>query len=119
MFALILTAFGVYGVLAYTIQQRRREIGIRIALGASAREVARLVVMQGVGPVLAGVFLGVLAALGLSRVVSSFLWGVTPTDPSMLAATGAMLVGVALAASWMPAREAVRLDPVTAINTEP
>jgi predicted permease len=116
--ALTLTAFGVYGVLAYTIQQRRREIGIRIALGASGRDVARLVIVQGVAPVLVGVFLGVLGSLGLSRVVSSFLWGVTPTDPSMLAATAAMLIGVALAASWIPAREAVRLDPVTAINTE-
>jgi len=116
--ALALTAFGIYGVLAYAIQQRRREIGIRIALGASGREVARLVMAQGVVPVLVGVCLGVLCALGLSQVVVGFLWGVTPTDPLILAATAAMLVGVALASSWLPARDAVRLDPMTAINTE-
>jgi predicted permease len=116
--AVALTAFGIYGVLAYTIQQRRREIGIRIALGASGREIARLVMGQGVAPVIVGVLLGALGALGLSRVVAGFLWGVAPTDPLMLAATAVTLIFVALAASWIPARDAVRLDPVAAVNTE-
>jgi putative ABC transport system permease protein len=116
--ALALTAFGIYGVLAYTIQQRRREIGIRMALGASGSQVARLVMLQGLAPVLVGVVLGVLSAMGLSRVVAGFLWGVTPTDPATLATMAAVLLGVALAASWIPAREAANLDPVNTLNCE-
>lgn len=78
--ALALTAFGIYGVLAYTIQQQRREIWIRMALGASAQQVTRLVMVQGIAPVLVGVLLGISSSLGLSRLIAGFLWGVTPTD---------------------------------------
>jgi putative ABC transport system permease protein len=116
--ALSLTALGIYGVLAYTIQQRRREIGIRMALGASGRQVTRLVMTQGIAPVLVGVLLGVLSSIGLSRVVAGFLWGVTPTDPLTLGAMVAILLGVALAASWIPAREAAAADPVASLNCD-
>ena len=113
-----LTAFGIYGVLAYTVQQRRREIGIRMALGADGRQVTRMVMVQGIAPVLAGILLGVVGSLGLSRVVAGFLWGVTPTDPATFATVAAMLLGVALVASWIPAREAARLDPLTWLKCE-
>jgi predicted permease len=116
--ALALTAFGIYGVLAYTIQARRREIGIRMALGAGGREVTRLVMVQGIAPVLVGVLLGVLSSVGLSRVVAGFLWGVTPTDPATLATMAAILLSVALAASWIPARQAAGIDPRDAMNGE-
>jgi putative ABC transport system permease protein len=114
--ALALTAFGIYGVLAYTIQQRRREIGIRMALGANGAQVARQVMVQGMSPVIVGVVLGVLGATGLSRVVAGFLFGVTPTDPATIATMAAVLLGVALAASWIPAREAAGVDPVNTLN---
>ena len=116
--ALALTAFGIYGVLAYTIQQRRREIGIRMALGASGSHVARLVMRQGIAPVFAGIILGVVSSIGLSQLVAAFLWGVTPTDPATLAATAVLLLGVALTASWLPAREAARVDPVNTLTCE-
>jgi predicted permease len=116
--ALALTAFGIYGVLAYTIQQRRREIGIRMALGASGRQVTRLVMGQGIAPVLVGVVLGVLSSVGLSRVIAGFLWGVTPTDPATLATMVAILLGVAVTASWIPAREVAGVDPVDSLNCE-
>ena len=116
--ALGLTAFGIYGVLAYTVQQRRREIGIRMALGADGRHVTRMVMVQGIAPVLAGTLLGVVCSLGLSRIVAGFLWGVTPTDPRTFATVAATLLGVALVASWIPAREAARLDPLTWLKCE-
>ncbi len=116
--ALALTAFGIYGVLAYTIQQRRREIGIRMALGASGRQVTRLVMGQGMAPVVVGVLLGVLSSVGLSRVAAGFLWGVTPTDPATLATVVAILLGVALAASWIPARAAAGVDPLNTLKCE-
>jgi putative ABC transport system permease protein len=114
--ALALTAFGIYGVLAYTIQQRRREIGIRMALGASGSQVARVVMLQAMAPVLVGVVLGVVSSIGVSRVVAGFLFGVTPTDPATLAIMATVLLGVALAASWLPAREAAAVDPVNTLN---
>jgi predicted permease len=114
--ALALTAFGIYGVLAYTVRRRRREIGIRRALGAGGPEVTRLVVVQGIAPVLVGLLLGMAASAGLSRVIAGYLWGVTPTDPTTLAAVAAILLGVALLASWIPAREAVRVDPVRTLQ---
>jgi putative ABC transport system permease protein len=116
--ALVLTAFGMYGVLSYMVQQRRRELGIRMALGASGPEVARLVMVQGIAPVLVGVALGGLSSVGLSRVVAGFLWGVTPTDPATFATTAAIILGVALAASWIPARAAAGVDPVNTLKCE-
>jgi predicted permease len=116
--ALALTAFGIYGALAYTVQQRRREIGIRMALGAANRQVTRLVMMQGVAPVLIGIVLGLAGSLALSRVVAGYLWGVEPSDPATLAIVAAALLGVALAASWIPAREAAGLDPLETLSSE-
>ena len=116
--ALALTAFGIYGVVAHTVQQRRHEIGIRIAIGGSRRHVTHLIIRQGIAPVLGGVLLGAVGALALSRVVAGFLWGVTTTDPATLAAVAVILLGVALAACWIPAREASNLDPVNTLNCE-
>jgi hypothetical protein len=113
--ALTLTALGVYGVLSYTVQQRRREIGIRLALGASAGQVVRLVMVQGVVPVSLGLMIGVVGAIGLSRLVAGFLWGVRPTDPMTFASVAAILSGVAMLASWFPARIAAGHDPISAL----
>jgi ABC-type antimicrobial peptide transport system permease subunit len=116
--ALALTAFGIYGALAYTVRQRRREIGIRMAIGGSRKHVTRLIMRQGNAPVLGGVLLGAVGSIGLSRVVAGFLWGVTPTDPATLASVALILLGVAFVACWIPAREAANLDPVSALNRE-
>jgi ABC-type lipoprotein release transport system permease subunit len=89
-----------------------------MALGADARQVTRMVMVQGIAPVLAGTLLGVVCALGLSRIVAGFLWGVTPTDPRTFATVAATLLGVALVASWIPAREAARLNPLTWLKCE-
>ena len=113
--AVALTALGIHGVLAYTIQQRRREIGIRMALGARAEQVSRLVMAQGVTPVIAGLVLGVAGAIGLSSFVAGFLWGVTPADVTTFWSVAAILIGVGLAASWLPARAAAKLDPVSTL----
>ncbi len=109
--ALALTALGVHGVLAYTVQQRRREIGIRMALGARPAQILRVVMGQGVAPVVAGLVIGVVGAIGLSRFVAAFLWGVTPTDPIILWSVAVILLGVSIAASWIPARSAASVDP--------
>lgn len=116
--ALALTAFGIYSVLAYTIRQRRREIGIRVALGASAGSISRHVMVQGVVPVLVGLAIGVAGAIGLSRLVAGFLWGVTPTDPNTFGSVAAILLGVAALASWIPARAAAAQDPVSSLAHE-
>ena len=116
--ALTLTALGIHGVLAYTIQQRRREIGIRMALGARAEQVARFVVVQGVAPVVAGLAIGVAGAIGLSRFLAGFLWGVTATDPPTFLTVAAILLAVSVAASWIPARTAAKLDPASTLAHE-
>ena len=113
--ALALTALGIHGVLVYTIEQRRREIGIRMALGARADQVSRLVMVQGVAPVIAGLVIGVAGAIGLSRFVAGFLWGVTTTDPMTFWSVAAILVAVGVAASWIPARTAAKLDPASTL----
>jgi putative ABC transport system permease protein len=116
--ALALTALGIYGVLAYSLQQRRREIGIRIAVGANRPQVMRLLMVQGMAPMLAGLVVGGAGAIGLSQLATTFLWGVTPTDSATLATVAAILVAVALAASWIPARQAAHVDPVDALSAE-
>jgi predicted permease len=116
--ALALTALGIHGVLAYTVQQRRREIGIRMALGARAEQVSRLVMVQGVAPVIAGLVIGIAGAIGLSRFVAGFLWGVTATDPTTFWSVAAILLGVGVAASWIPARTAAKLDPASTLAHE-
>lgn len=118
LLALTLTAFGIYGVLSYTVRQRRREIGIRIALGAGGGAVSRLVAVQGLLPVAIGLAVGTVGALALSRVVAGFVWGVSPTDPTNIAVVAVLLLGVAAVAGWLPTREAVRTDPVRSLSPE-
>jgi putative ABC transport system permease protein len=116
--ALILAMIGLYGLISYTVQQRTREIGIRMALGAQPADVLKLVIGQGVGAVLGGVAIGVAAALALTRLMASLLFGVRPTDVVTFASVAVLLTGVALAASYIPARRAMRTDPLNALRHE-
>ena len=115
--ALLLASTGIYGVLAYLLSQRTREIGIRMALGARPRDVLLAVAGQGVGLSVAGMVLGISAALALSRVVSSLLFGVSPGDPRTFAAVAVLLLVVAVVASYMAARRAMRIDPMLALRS--
>jgi putative ABC transport system permease protein len=116
--ALALAALGIYGVTAYSVAQRSREIGIRMALGADASLVRRMVVGGGLRLALSGVGLGVIGALLATRVLASFVYQVSTTDPLTLAATAAVLVGSAVLASWLPARRATRVDPAISLRAE-
>jgi putative ABC transport system permease protein len=116
--ALVLAAIGLYGVVAFSVSQRVREIGLRMALGASSYDVSRLVLGEGLKLALAGVSLGVVAALFAARFLESLLYEVEPRDPMTLVGIAALLVGVALAASYFPARRASRIDPFLALRTE-
>ena len=106
--ALVMAAIGVYGVAAYAIAQRTKEIGIRIALGAARRDVVRLVVSQTLAPTMIGIAIGVAGAVDATRLVASMVYGVTPLDPATFAVAGFVLVSVALTAAWLPARRAMR-----------
>jgi len=116
--ALVLAAVGIYGVLSYTVRRRVREIGIRMALGASHSDVLRLVVTDGMKPILLGVALGLAAALALSRVVASLIFGVRATDPLTFAAVALVLVAVGLLATVLPAYRATRVEPVSILREE-
>ena len=116
--ALLLTVAGIYGVLAFVVGRRRREIGVRLALGASSEDVTRLVVREGMTLVTAGLGLGLVGALVASRLLSALLYGVTPTDPSTYAGVVAILTVVGLAACYIPARQGARLDPMTVLRQE-
>ena len=114
--ALILAAIGIHGVLSYTVAQRRHELGIRVALGATPERVTGLVLGQGARLTVAGLVIGMLAALGLTRVLATQLYGVSTTDLTAFAAALPVLAAVALLATWLPARRAVRLDPLEAMR---
>lgn len=116
--AATLTAVGIYGVMAYAVAQRTPEIGIRLALGAQRFDVLRLVVGQGLWLTLAGITLGLLAALALTRLLASLLYGVGATDGLTLGVVAFLLGGIALLACWLPARRAAGLDPMTALRAE-
>ena len=116
--ALVLAALGIYGMMASAVAQRTREIGIRMALGAEAQHVVRLVVGQGMLPALAGVALGLLGALAASRLLAGLLYGVGATDLLTFALVSLGLMGVALLATWLPARRATRVQPTEALRAE-
>ena len=116
--ALVLGAVGIYGVMAYGVAQRTGEIGIRMALGAGAAQVTRMVVGQGMLVALVGVGVGVVGAIGLTRFMESQLFGVSATDPITFAAVAALLSVVALVASYLPARRAAKVDPTEALRAE-
>ncbi len=116
--ALVLASVGVYGTMAFLVGQQRKEIGIRAALGASSSTVSRFVVGQGARLAAAGMFLGILGAMGLSRFLSDFLYGITPTDPVTFLATAAILGGVAISAAYIPARRAAQVDPIVVLRVD-
>jgi putative ABC transport system permease protein len=116
--ALVLSAIGIYGVMAYTTTQRRHEIGIRKAIGAGARDVLGLVVGQGMRLVLVGLGLGLVGAWLLSHVLASQLYAVAPSDPVTYASVALLLGGVAFLASYLPAVRATRVDPVVSLRSE-
>lgn len=116
--ALLLASLGVYGVISFTVARRTPELGIRIALGARTAEVVRMVLRQGMAPVIVGVVAGLFAALAIGRLLASQLYGVTARDPMVFAIVATALLGIAVCACLAPARRAARIDPVTALRSE-
>jgi putative ABC transport system permease protein len=116
--ATLLAVVGLYGVLSYSVAQRTGEIGVRMAVGAQRGDVVRLVLRQGMGMTLLGIAAGMAVALGLTRLIGSLLYGVSPTDPLSFASVAALLGLTALAACWLPARRAARIDPMVALRCE-
>ena len=116
--ALILGAVGLYGVLSYVVAERTREIGVRMALGATAEQVRRMVVAQGARVVGIGVVIGVLAALASTRALGSLLYGVTAVDAGTFVAMSASMVVIGLLASYLPARRASSVDPIESLRSD-
>jgi ABC-type lipoprotein release transport system permease subunit len=116
--ALLLAAIGIYGLMAYSVAQRKQEIGIRLALGAGVRSVRNMVVLQGLRLAAVGIVVGLAAAFGLTRLIASLLFGVKAWDPGVFVAVPMVLISVALAAVWVPALRASRVNPIDALRYE-
>jgi len=116
--ALLLASAGVFGVIAYSVGRRTREIGVRVALGATSRDVLTMILVQGLHPVLIGVIFGVVGSFALTRLMQSMLYGVKATDPLTLAAVILLMIVVALLACFLPAHRAAKVDPVVALRYE-
>jgi predicted permease len=116
--ALITAALGVFGVLSFVVAQRTRELGIRMALGAAPGDVRRMVIGYGGKLATAGLAIGLLGSFALTRLISKLLFGVAPTDPLTFASVSAILLGIGVLASWIPARRATRIDPITALRSD-
>lgn len=116
--ALLLAVVGIYGAVAYTVEQRTGEIGVRMALGAQTQDVLQLVVRQGMNPVLIGLVVGIAATFVVGRLIATQLYQVSPHNPLLLGATAALLAVAALLACLIPARRATLVDPIQALRTE-
>jgi putative ABC transport system permease protein len=114
----MLTLVGIYGVLALSVASRRRELGIRVAVGAQQKDIRNLIFGEGFRLIASGIFAGVALAIVLSRVLRTFLFGVQPNDPVTLIVVGALFAGVALLACWVPVRRAAKVDPLEALRYE-
>lgn len=116
--SLFLSGIGLYGLIAYTMAQRTNEVGLRMALGARVRQVTAMVVRQALTLAAAGIIFGLVGAAMTTHVLESFLFGTSAMDPPTLGAVALVLVGIALLASWLPARRAAKVDPVIALKAE-
>jgi putative ABC transport system permease protein len=116
--AILLAGLGIYGVISYSVSQRRSEVGIRMALGADAAKIRGLILRQGLSPVLIGLVAGIVASLGAGRLLASMVFGVSTGDPLTVAGVIVLIVGVAASAAYLPARRATRIDPATALRYE-
>jgi putative ABC transport system permease protein len=117
-FALVMASMGIYGVVSYSVSERHHEIGIRMALGASAVDVLRMISKQGMKPILVGGAIGLFGSLLVGRLLSSVVIGISTTDPLTFLTAGAVLGFVAFAANYVPARRATRIDPMATLRTE-